>query len=380
MSGDFFKKQTPSSKIKASIVSEYFPSYCKIITRKYVPEEIRFVDLFAGPGIYQDGNISTPILIARQCKQDDFLRNKVRFLFNDNEFMETLKENFLKEFQDGTFVRAPHFGDKTVGQDNDIREFLLKNTHKGKNNEFPSLLFIDPFGYKGIETNVLAEFLKNWGNEIFLFVNIKRIHPALENDKFDDLMKDLFPSTLEEVRIDRRYKSNTSERINLIIQSLGKEYENKLKSKIYYTAFKFQEEDNEATSHYILHITKHSRGFDLVKQIYNDFANVGTVFDGINTYTFDAKKLEDDRLELFDPKSMNIELLKDLIYTKYKGRTLSALQLFEEDQKNNLYSRNHYSNALRGLITDGKLVSKYTDNKNHLKSVILSNECILNFN
>ena len=59
------------------------------------------------------------------------------------------------------------------------------------------MLFIDPFGYKGIETTVLAEFLKNWGNEIFLFVNTKRIHPALENEKFDSLMNDLFPTTLQ---------------------------------------------------------------------------------------------------------------------------------------------------------------------------------------
>ncbi len=60
---------------------------------------------------------------------------------------------------------------------------FVKSTHVGRCNESPALLFIDPFGYKGIETNVLAQFLQNWGNEIFLFINTKRIHPALENEK-----------------------------------------------------------------------------------------------------------------------------------------------------------------------------------------------------
>lgn len=376
----FFEQQTASSKIKASIVSEYFPSYCKIITKKYMPGEIRFVDLFAGPGIYKDGNVSTPILIARQCKQDEFLKSKVKLLFNDMEYTEILKENFIKEFPDGTFSKSPHFGNKTVGQDENIREFLLRNTHKGEKNECPSLLFIDPFGYKGIETKVLAEFLKNWGNEIFLFVNIKRIHPALANDKFDDLMKDLFPTTLEQVRKDRRYTLHTSERISLIVQCLGKEYENLLKSKIYYTAFKFQEEDNEATSHYILHITKHHRGFDLVKQIYNDFANVGTIFDGVNTYTFDAKKLEDERVELFDQDSMNIDRLKETLSKNFKGRKLSAIQLFEEHQKDTLYSRHHYSVALRKLVDEKKLVSTFSDGISHKVSVLISKHCLLNFN
>jgi len=159
-------------------------------------------------------------------------------------------------------------------------------------NDYPSLLFIDPFGYKGIETLVLAEFLKNWGNEIFIFVNTKRIHPALENDKFEDLMKDLFPTTFEKLKKDRRFKSTVPEKLNLIIDSLGEEYKAHLGKSVFYTAFKFQEEDSDATSHYILHLTKGARGYDLIKTTYNDFANVGTIFDGVNTYTLMQKNTE----------------------------------------------------------------------------------------
>ncbi|WP_406823479.1 three-Cys-motif partner protein TcmP [Pedobacter sp. KACC 23697] len=375
----FFERQTASSKIKANIVSKYFPSYCKIIAKKRTPISIRFTDLFAGPGVYSDGNLSTPILLAKQCKEDEFLRNHVRFLFNDKQYIELLKETFLTEFPLGTFEKKPHFADKIVGQDDDIRQYLLKNTHVGKNNEHPTLLFIDPFGYKGIETKVLAQFMRNWGNEIFLFVNIKRIHPALENEKFDDLMQDLFPTTLSKVRNDRRYKKNTAERINLIIDCLGSEYENILGGKIYYTAFKFKEEDNEATSHYILHITKHPRGFDLVKQIYNDFANVGTIFDGINTYTFDAKELNSEKIEMFDTKSMNVDKLKEDIYIAYKGKTTNAMDLFDTYQKSNLYSRSHYSEALRRLVSEGRLISRFTDNKDHQVTVLISKDCILTF-
>ena len=102
-------------------------------------------------------------------------------------------------------------------------------------------------------------------------------------------MRCLFPNSFDNVKIEIRNKRTVSERLQFNIDNLGKEYESLLKSKIYYTAFKFQEEDIETTSHFILHITKNKRGFDLVKQIYNDFANVGTIFDGVNTYTFDVK-------------------------------------------------------------------------------------------
>lgn len=379
----FFEKQTVSSKIKASIVSEYFPSYSRIIVKKYTPKAVRYIDLFAGPGFYNDKNPSTPILIAKQCEKDGELKDNVWMIFNDNCFSEELKSNFESEFNNNTFKNKPHFGKSTVGESQEITEFLMKSTHTNNKNDYPSLLFIDPFGYKGIETKVLAEFLKNWGNEIFLFVNTKRIHPALENDKFEGLMNDLFPTTLQKIKLDRRFKSTVAARLSLIIDSLGNEYKSILGGELYYTAFKFKEEDADATSHYILHLTKGSRGYDLIKTIYNDFANVGTVFDGVNTYTFDAKTYGKEVNELFDQKSINIDKLKDEIYLKYKGKQLSANDLFENHHIINTtapYSRSHYTEALRRLVVEGKMVAEFTDNRQHKVSVLISKECLLKFN
>lgn len=342
---NFFEEQTASSRVKAGIVSEYFPSYCKIIVRRHTPKAIRYIDLFAGPGYYKDGNPSTPILIARNCKKDAFLRENVKMIFNDNKYAEILKENFYKEFPSGTFNHEPYFADRTVGEEERITEFLCKSTMNNGKNDFPSVLFIDPFGYKAIQTSILAEFLKFWGNEIFLFVNTKRIHPALENDKFEPLMKDLFPTTLDNIKNNRKYKSTVTERLQLIIDSLGQEYQNFLGENVYYTAFKFQEEDIDTTSHYILHFTKGDRGFDLIKTTYNDFANVGTIFDGINTYTFDAKKIDNKYEEFFDMDSENINKLKNELITIYANKTITAHDLFEEHHTKTLYSWKHYTEA-----------------------------------
>lgn len=61
---DFFKQQTDSSRVKATIISEYFPSYCKIIGKRHVPKKFGYYDMFAGPGMYEDGGLSTPLLVA----------------------------------------------------------------------------------------------------------------------------------------------------------------------------------------------------------------------------------------------------------------------------------------------------------------------------
>jgi three-Cys-motif partner protein len=379
LESQFFEKQTASSRVKANIVSEYFPKYCKIIVKRHMPKEIRYIDLFAGPGCYEDGNPSTPILIARHCKNDEFLRENVKMYFNDNEYAEVLKNNFLKEFPTGTFIHEPFFANRTVGEEEKITTFLCKDTMKNGKNDYPSVLFIDPFGYKGIETKVLAKFLTYWGNEIFLFVNTKRIHPALENEKFESLMKDLFPTTLEQIKNDRIYKLTVSEKLQLIIDGLGKEYEKCIGSSVHYTAFKFQEEDIDATSHYILHFTKGDRGFDLIKTIYNDFANVGTIFDGINTYTFDAKNIENTACELLDQDSENIDRLKDILFKDYSTKEINANVLYDEHHPGTLYSKYHYTEALRRLVSEEKLTAEYTDDKKHNVSVLISNYCFLKF-
>lgn len=375
----FFDKQTLSSKIKASIISEYFPQYALIITSKHTPRKVGYYDLFAGPGKYRDGNLSTPLMLARNCVKNNFLRNIVWFIFNDKEYCDILKKNFTDEFPEGSFHHKVHFRNKEVGTCEKINDFLIQDTMENGKNECPALLFIDPFGYKNIDTKIIAKFLQYWGNEVFIFVNTKRINPALENDKFDSILKELFPCSYDQTKKGIRTKRTVAERLQFIIDALGEEYRKlvpiRRNEKIYYTAFRFQEEDSKTTSHYILHLTKSPRGYDLIKQIYTDFANVGTIFDGINTYTFDSKKHNDTSLDLFDSNEENVDLLKEEIYDEFKGQTLTAFELFERHQTNTLYSRTHYTKALRKLVEEKRALSKFNDNRNHKVSVLLNNEC-----
>jgi len=371
---NFFESQTESSRIKANIVAQYFPKYCKIILKS--PQiEIRYIDLFSGPGIYEDGSLSTPILIADAIAKDEKLKTVVHMMFNDKDHIEKLKEYFESRYNERTFIFKPRFANKTVGEDEKINNYL--RIKPGKSNPYPTLLFVDPFGYKGINTNDLANFLGNWGNEIFLFFNIKRIHAAIENEKFDDLMTDLFPTKIDTIRKDRKYLGLVQERLSLIIDNLANEYKS-IVPNIHHCAFKFQEEDSNTTSHYIIHFTKHNRGFDLVKQIYSDFDNIGATLGQNGDYTFDAKKL--DRYNgAFEFEDSNIKILSNQLINDYKGKTVTAKQLFEEHHVTTKYSRKHYSEALRDLVRNGNIKSTFNDNREHSVTVLINDFCKLEF-
>ena len=379
---DFFKKQTDSSRVKAAIISEYFPQYCRIISRRHCPEHFGYFDMFAGPGMYEDGSLSTPLLVARSCYEDPFLRDRVWMVFNDMAYGDKLRENFEKYYQSGTFPNEPYFASRTFGEWPKLDSFLTRNTMQGFYNECPTVLFIDPWGYKHINTRVLTQFLTRWGNEVFIFINTKRLNAAFENDKFQEDLRIVFPLTYNEVKENKKLKGSVEERHNYIINQLANEFRRILKGMVFYTAFEFREEDQKTPSHYLLHITKGARGFDLVKQVYSRYANVerelGSMGD-VDTYTFDPKTFNTESLFDEDFKQDNIDKLKRELCSKYSGKTINTELLFNEDHRNRLHSRTHYLVAFRQLCDEKKIEAKFTDDKKHKASVLISPMCLITF-
>lgn len=100
----------------------------------------------------------------------------------------------------------------------------------------------------------------------------------------------------------------------------------------------------------------------------------------MNTYTFDPKLgSQKSSLDLFDTKSENIDILKEALYSTFRGQTLTALEVFESHQIKTLYSRSHYTEALRRLVNEGRVSSWYTDGKRHSVKVLLNEDCHVKF-
>lgn len=98
MSKNFFQEQREQSMIKSRIVSKYFAAWANVIlsTQKRYPQHAQrmaYVDLFAGPGRYDDQSKSTPILVLETVLKNPELSQRMITLFNDKdpENVESLK-------------------------------------------------------------------------------------------------------------------------------------------------------------------------------------------------------------------------------------------------------------------------------------------------
>lgn len=372
----FWATQKPESRIKALLVSDYFPQYCRIVDRGK-GEGFTYVDLWAGRGKYDDGGLSTPLLLGDIIAHDSNLRQKVQFVFNDLNNMETLKKNFEERYGTTTFAKQPRWGNYDAENSPIIREYLNKERNPKVINN-PALLFFDPFGYAGIDTKSLSNFLKPWGNELFLFLNVNRVIPALTNPKMVEHIDVMFPKFKEQAIAEVTTAKNDERKVSLLIKYLAEEFKSVLGGHLHYCAFKFMESNMHKTSHLIIHFTKHPKGYKLVKQVYYDYDNIGAVLGVDGTFTFDAKKAYPMGILDFSMDDNHINLSEDLA-KQFAGKELSAAKLIDTHQSATPYAPTHYVKALRCLVDSGRLEARFTDEIEHRVTVLPSEHCMLKF-
>jgi three-Cys-motif partner protein len=372
----FWATQRPESRIKALLVSDYFPQYCRIVDRGK-GEGFTYVDLWAGRGQYDDGGLSTPLLLGDIIAQDANLKNKVRFVFNDLNNIDILKKHFEERFGTTTFTKEPRWGNYDAENSPIIREYLNKKRDPKKINN-PALLFFDPFGYAGIDTKSLANFMKPWGNEIFLFLNVNRVIPALTNPKMIEHIAAMFPKFKSQVIAEVTTARSDEKKVSLLIKFLAEEFKAVIGNSLHHCAFKFMEGEAHKTSHLIIHFTKHPKGYKLVKQVYYDYDNIGAVLSADGTFTFDAKKAYPTGILDFSMDDNHINLAEDLA-RQFAGTQLNAATLIDTHQSSAPYAPTHYVKALRRLVDLGRLEATFTDDIEHRVTVLPSEHCILKF-
>jgi three-Cys-motif partner protein len=186
---DFFTISKEQSRVKSAIVSEYFWSWAKVIlsTVKTRPNgRIAYIDLFAGPGRYEDGTKSTPLLVLQQAIDDEDMCKHLVTIFNDANVDNTRElENAinklegLKKLKYQPAIYNNEVGDKIVKMFEDM-------------SLVPTLFFVDPWGYKGLSLRLINSVLRNWGCDCIFFFNYNRINMGLGNEFVEPHMDALF--------------------------------------------------------------------------------------------------------------------------------------------------------------------------------------------
>ncbi|HKC64208.1 MAG TPA: three-Cys-motif partner protein TcmP [Pyrinomonadaceae bacterium] len=342
----FFDETTEQSLVKTAIVSKYFWAWAKVIipTAKRFYGKIAYIDLFAGPGRYKDGTMSTPLLILEKAIQDSDMRQMLVTFFNDvdsdkSRSLETAI-NSLPGVE--TLKYRPKVNNEEVGE-------KIVNEFEG-HNLIPTLFFVDPWGYKGLSLRLINSVLKNWGCDCIFFFNYNRINMGLPNEAVDEHMNALFGEDranrlrqrLETLQPDERELAIVEE-IAQALSEMGGEY---------VLPFCFKNEKGNRTSHHLIFVSKNIQGYKIMKDI---MAGESSKADqGVPSFTYSPTDWKNPLLfELTRP----LEDLESMLLDEFAGRSMKMHEVFDEHNVGRPFIERNYKQVLKKMEAEGRITA-----------------------
>ena len=175
----------PHTRAKHEILRRYLQAWTPILTQGGFPE-ILYVDGFAGPGRYSEGEDGSPIIALRAALEHrSRIRAIVRFLFieKDRDRARALGETV------GDISVPPNFRIEIRGGEMFEEAFapFLTSYRTRSGRPPPIFAFIDPFGWAGVPFSMVIEIMSHRSCEVlvnFMYEEINRFigHPDQETN------------------------------------------------------------------------------------------------------------------------------------------------------------------------------------------------------
>lgn len=251
----------PHTRAKHEILGRYLEAWTAILSLGKFPT-IAYVDGFAGPGVYENGEIGSPIIalnaaLEQQRQHPAMKRTKLIFLFIEQ------KKDRAERLQESIAARQlpPNFHVKVVGErsfEAGFREYLGT---RGKPLP-PTFAFIDPFGWTGVPFGLVKEILGFNSCEVlfnFMYEEINRFieHPD-QGKNFDSLFgtdKWRGVATVEDSRTARRAFLH-----DLYVRQLREEA-----GARFVRSFEMANK-NDATDYFLFFATNSTKGIEKMKE------------------------------------------------------------------------------------------------------------------
>jgi three-Cys-motif partner protein len=340
----FFAERTDQSEVKARIVEKYFYAWARVIMQTVAANggKIAYIDLYAGPGRYEDGAASTPLLILEKAIAHPQMSQMLVALFNDanKNATDTLSTEIAKLPGIEKLKFRPQVNCGEIGDD--ATEFFHK-TNLG-----PSFTFVDPFGYKGLSLKIVNGVIKDWGCDCVFFFNYNRINAGLTNPAVEHHVDALFgEARAKQLRADVQGQ-NPSRREALVLEALAQAIKD-MGGK-FVLPFRFRNAAGTRTSHSLIFVTKHFKGYDIMKQI---MAKESSVMEqGVPSFTYSPA---DAAMPLLFSLSTPLSELEGMLLRDFAGKTLTMQQIYVSHSVDKPYLDRNYKDALLNLEREGKI-------------------------
>lgn len=317
-------KMPRHTKMKHVILSDYLKGWYPILCS--FNRRILYIDGFAGPGIYKNGEKGSPI-IALDCARNHIieLKSEIVFVFIEakEDRCESLKSIIEKmELPDNFKVEV------VCGEFNDKLTETFEYLDEQEKRIAPCFVLIDPFGYSQTPFSIIHKIMSNPKCEVmitFMYDSINRF--IGESDK-EEIFDNLFGTEKwREIRNINGPKKRKKFLRNLYLEQLQQDANIK-----YVQLFEMINKHNH-TTYFLFYCTNNSKGLELMKTaMWN--------IDKSGDYKFSDRT--DPRQRVLFETEPNYEQLKEIILNEFKGKTISGSELKEFIVTKTPFLHTHY--------------------------------------
>ena len=341
-SNSFFDESKEQSQVKTRIVEKYFWSWATIMTQRVKKPKIGYVDLFAGPGRYEDGTESTPILVLKKACENDNIRNKLISVFNDinPEHVQSLRDaiNSIPE------INMLKWTPRVINTE--VNEEFAEVFESMKT--IPTLFFVDPFGYKGLSLQLISSFLRNWGCDCIFFFNYNSINRSIRIKAVEGHIDALFGEERADELRSLPPSMSSSDREASILEAISQSL--KEKAGQYVLPFRFKDERGTRSSHHLIFVSKNITGYQIMKEIMAKESSDSE--QGVASFEYNPALY---RQTLLFGYSRPLDDLADMLLTDFEGRTLTMKHIYDQHNVGTRYIEKNYKDVLANLEIEGKI-------------------------
>lgn len=259
------KKETrntvkPHTEAKLKFYIYYLERYLPVLFKSQFVEKINIYDMFCGQALYDDGKEGGAVRAFNKLKEvqenNPNSNTEITLTLNDLSKKRIKKINDWLELQTETFTTIPYNEDATV-----LIRKLIDGINNKQNKKTRNLVFIDPYGYKEIDKNLIEELLRNERTEVIVFLPINQMTRFKDKAVGDDVEKDFLPLKrfIEQFGIDVDTVNDDIELIKKIEQSLS------FREKYFSTSYHIK---NQQGKYYALFfMTSHIYGLEKILEV-----------------------------------------------------------------------------------------------------------------
>jgi three-Cys-motif partner protein len=355
MTNRFFETQLEQSKIKSEIVAKYFDAWSRIIGKK-TQGKIAYIDLFSGPGRYKDGTQSTPLLVLKKVIENSEIRSRFVSIFTDKEKdnIEILTQEVATLQGIETLKHQPKIWQEEIGEN-------IAKTLEGMK-LIPSLMFLDPCGYKGLSLKLINATIKNWACECVFLFNFNRIKAGIHNDRVEKHINDIFGKSRAEELRKRLMGKSAYQRELLILRCLVEALKDVYGKYVQHFCVKHSKHNR--TSHYLVFVTKNFLGYEIMRDIMAKCSSYSV--QGVPSFEYN-KHYEKDLFHY------PLNDLKEMLLKEFAGQSVKMNDIYKTHSPGMDYIRKNYKEALKELFKEKRINAKSPGGKKPQKGTMGNN-------